>query len=56
MREMQESDEIVAVVDDDLSAREGLSSLIRSLGLGVRIFAPAHSPGTPTKRARESRQ
>ncbi|HVN21341.1 MAG TPA: response regulator [Dongiaceae bacterium] len=32
---------IVAVVDDDLSARQGLSSLIRSAGLRVETFASA---------------
>src|SRR5262245_6396215 len=32
---------IVFVVDDDLSVREGLGSLIRSAGLGVEIFASA---------------
>ena len=31
----------VFVVDDDLSVREGLSSLIRSAGLGVEAFASA---------------
>jgi FixJ family two-component response regulator len=39
--ELQRSDAIVAVVDDDLSAREGLSSLIRSVGLRVETFASA---------------
>lgn len=37
----QESDAIVAVVDDDQSAREGLSSLIRSAGWRVETFASA---------------
>jgi len=32
---------IVFVVDDDLSVREGLGSLIRSAGLGVETFASA---------------
>ena len=32
---------IVFVVDDDLSVREALSSLIRSVGLGVETFASA---------------
>jgi FixJ family two-component response regulator len=41
MRKTQESDEIIAIVDDDLSAREGLSSLIRSAGLRVETFASA---------------
>jgi len=31
----------VAVVDDDLSVRESLQSLIRSAGLGVQVFASA---------------
>ena len=31
----------VYVVDDDLSVREALSSLIRSVGLGVETFASA---------------
>ncbi len=41
MRESWESNAIIAVVDDDLSAREGLSSLIRSAGLQVETFASA---------------
>ena len=41
MKETQESDEIIAVIDDDLSAREGLSSLIRSVGLRVETFSSA---------------
>lgn len=41
MRLTQEPEEIVAVVDDDLSVREGLSSLIRSAGLRVETFASA---------------
>ena len=41
MPELLPSDAIVAVVDDDLSAREGLSSLIRSVGLRVETFASA---------------
>ena len=32
---------LVAVVDDDISVRESLESLIRSAGLGVRLFASA---------------
>src|SRR5271157_2845083 len=32
---------VIAVVDDDLSVREGLSSLIRSAGLQVEAFASA---------------
>jgi FixJ family two-component response regulator len=42
---------LVAVVDDDFSVRESLESLIRSVGLEVRVFASAeeflradHSP------------
>jgi FixJ family two-component response regulator len=40
MRESR-SNAIIAVVDDDPSAREGLSSLIRSAGLQVETFASA---------------
>ncbi len=36
---MPDSERIVAVVDDDPSAREGLSSLLRSAGLRVETFA-----------------
>ena len=32
---------LVAVVDDDISVRESLDSLIRSVGMGVRVFASA---------------
>ena len=32
---------LIAVVDDDISVRESLDSLIRSVGLGVRAFASA---------------
>jgi FixJ family two-component response regulator len=32
---------LVAVVDDDISVRESLESLIRSVGLEVRLFASA---------------
>jgi len=35
------SDAVIAIVDDDLSAREGLSSLIRSAGMQVETFASA---------------
>jgi len=35
------SNAVVAIVDDDLSAREGLRSLIRSAGLQVETFASA---------------
>jgi len=41
MREPRESDAIIAIVDDDPSVREGLSSLIRSAGLQVETFASA---------------
>src|SRR3974390_2911620 len=36
-----ECDAVIAIVDDDPSAREGLSSLIRSVGLQVETFASA---------------
>ncbi len=32
---------LIAVVDDDISLRESLSSLIRSVGMEVRVFASA---------------
>ena len=32
---------LVAVVDDDISVRESLESLIRSVGMAVRVFASA---------------
>ena len=32
---------VVYIVDDDTGVREGLSSLIRSQGFGVRTFASA---------------
>lgn len=41
MSESRGGEVIVAVVDDDASAREGLSSLIRSAGLRVETFASA---------------
>jgi FixJ family two-component response regulator len=34
-------DLLVAVVDDDISVRESLESLIRSVGMEVRVFASA---------------
>jgi FixJ family two-component response regulator len=37
----RQSDSTIAIVDDDQSAREGLSSLIRSVGLRVETFASA---------------
>ena len=44
MPELQAFDAIVAVVDDDLSVREGLSSLIRSVGLRARLCVRAGIP------------
>jgi FixJ family two-component response regulator len=41
MRESRQSKAIIAIVDDDLSVREGLSSLIRSAGWSVETFASA---------------
>jgi len=41
MRESREIDAIIAIVDDDPSAREGLSSLIQSAGWRVETFASA---------------
>jgi len=41
MPQSRESDAIIAIVDDDPSVREGLSSLIRSVGLQVETFASA---------------
>jgi FixJ family two-component response regulator len=32
---------VIAVIDDDIAVRESLQSLIRSVGLGVRVFASA---------------
>jgi len=32
---------LIAVVDDDISVRESLESLIRSAGMGVSVFASA---------------
>ena len=32
---------LVAVVDDDISVRESLESLIRSVGMAVKVFASA---------------
>jgi FixJ family two-component response regulator len=37
----RKSDSIIAIVDDDPSVREGLSSLIRSVGLRVETFVSA---------------
>ena len=48
----RQADTIIAVVDDDPSVREGLSSLIRSAGLRVETFASAQEflsrPGAET--------
>jgi len=41
MPQSRESDAVVAIVDDDPSVREGLSSLIRSAGWTVETFASA---------------
>ena len=41
MPKSRESEAVIAVVDDDLSVREGLSSLIRSAGFEVEVFASA---------------
>jgi len=41
MRESRESDPVIAIVDDDPSAREGLESLIQSAGWRVESFASA---------------
>ena len=41
MRASTESDAIIAIVDDDASAREGLQSLIRSAGWRVETFVSA---------------
>jgi FixJ family two-component response regulator len=36
---MAEAQPIVFVIDDDISVREGISDLLRSIGLGVQTFA-----------------
>ena len=41
MPQSRESDAVIAIVDDDPSVREGLSSLIRSAGLQIETFASA---------------
>jgi FixJ family two-component response regulator len=41
MRELRECKTVIAIVDDDQSAREGLSSLIRSVGWRAETFASA---------------
>ena len=38
---MKEPDSIVFVIDDDRMIREGLQSLIKSVGLRVELFASA---------------
>ncbi len=48
MRELQESDAIIAIVDDDPSVRRGLQRLIRSAGLRVQTFASAQ--GSPASQ------
>ena len=43
---------LIAVVDDDVSVRESLESLIRSVGLEAKVFASAEEflDGTPPPR------
>jgi FixJ family two-component response regulator len=41
MRKPAESSAVIAIVDDDLSAREGLQSLVRSAGWRAETFASA---------------
>ena len=41
MPQSRESDAVIAIVDDDLSVREGLESLLRSEGWRVETFASA---------------
>ncbi len=41
MPQSREDDAVIAIVDDDPSVREGLSSLIRSVGLQVESFESA---------------
>jgi len=41
MRELRQSNAVIAIVDDDPSVREGLESLIRSAGWRVETFASA---------------
>jgi FixJ family two-component response regulator len=52
MRESRQPKAVIAIVDDDPSVREGLSSLIRSAGLQVETFASAQEflarPGAET--------
>jgi FixJ family two-component response regulator len=41
MQELQESDALIAIVDDDPSARQGLQRLVRSVGWKAETFASA---------------
>ena len=41
MRQLQESDALIAIVDDDASVRKGLERLIRSLGWKTETFGSA---------------
>ena len=41
MRELPESDAIIAIVDDDASVRKGLERLIRSVGWKTESFGSA---------------
>jgi hypothetical protein len=41
MQEPQESDALIAIVDDDPSARRGLQRLVRSVGWKAETFASA---------------
>ena len=43
---------LIAVVDDDISVRESLDSLLRSAGLGVRVFASAEEFLNPAPRSK----
>ena len=40
---MRQSNAVIAIVDDDPSVRQGLSSLIQFAGWRVETFASAHS-------------
>jgi FixJ family two-component response regulator len=41
MKEPPAAQPVVIVIDDDASVRRGLSNLVRSTGLGVKVFASA---------------
>ena len=41
MQELQEFDALIAIVDDDPSARQGLQRLVRSVGWKAETFASA---------------